>query len=83
MNQPVEIYDYTDKSGKLLYQNCRFEPKDFRPRRLDGNGAYIWDLEGVSQTLYRLQELTQASKQDFVFVTEGEKDANRLSEQGS
>ncbi len=78
----VAIYDYRTKNGELLYQNIRFEPKDFRPRRSDGNGDYIWDLKGVTRTLYRLSELLKASKQDFVFITEGEKDANRLSELG-
>src|SRR5438132_8908944 len=29
----VETYDYTDDAGQLLYQVCRFYPKDFRQRR--------------------------------------------------
>ncbi len=82
MNSIVRIYDYRDEEGRLLYQNCRYEPKGFRPRRPDGSGGYIWDLEGVERTLYRLPELIRASSQDFVFVTEGEKDADRLNELG-
>ncbi len=56
MSSIVKIYDYADEDGNLLYQNYRFEPKDFSPRRPDGNGDYIWDLKGVKRTLYRLPE---------------------------
>src|SRR5262245_61157851 len=28
----VETYDYVDEQGELLFQVCRFEPKDFRQR---------------------------------------------------
>jgi len=28
-------YDYTDESGKLLFQTIRYEPKDFRQRHPD------------------------------------------------
>ena len=37
----VCAYDYTDERGKLLFQVCRFNPKDFRQRRPDGNGGFI------------------------------------------
>jgi DNA primase len=32
----VASYDYTDEDGELLFQVCRFEPKNFRQRRPDG-----------------------------------------------
>jgi len=78
MKKIVKTYDYTDKAGKLLYQNCRFDPKDFRQRRPDGNGGFIWDLDSVTRTLYRLPELLESSLQDFVFITEGERDSDAL-----
>src|SRR5579862_5360260 len=31
----VAEYDYRSESGELLFQVCRFEPKDFRQRRPD------------------------------------------------
>lgn len=68
-------YEYTDESGVLLFQVVRFEPKDFRQRRPDGNGGWIYDLNGVRRTLYRLPEVLQA---DTVYLVEGEKDADRL-----
>jgi hypothetical protein len=40
----VAIYDYKAADGTLLYQNVRFEPKNFRQRRPDGNGGQTWNL---------------------------------------
>jgi hypothetical protein len=42
----VKTYDYEDESGTLLYQCVRYEPKDFRQRRPDGRGRWIWNLKG-------------------------------------
>jgi RecA-family ATPase len=72
-------YDYTDENGDLLYQVVRFFPKDFRQRQPDGKGDWIWNLEGARRIPYRLPDLL---KYPFgtVFVTEGEKDADRLAE---
>jgi putative DNA primase/helicase len=50
-------YDYSDEAGNLLYQVVRFEPKDFRQRRPDGDGDWIWNLNGTRRVLYRLPEL--------------------------
>ena len=38
----VKEYDYEDESGTCVSQAVRFEPKDFRQRRPDGNGGWIW-----------------------------------------
>ena len=46
-----KIYDYTDESGNLLFQTVRYEPKDFRQRRPDGNGRWVYDLEGVGRVV--------------------------------
>jgi hypothetical protein len=35
----VKTYDYTDVDGSLIFQVCRYEPKDFRQRRPDGKAA--------------------------------------------
>lgn len=74
----VATYDYLDESGKLLFQTVRYEPKDFAQRRPDGKGGWIWNLDGVRRVPYRLPELLQSSKQDWVFIVEGEKDTDRL-----
>ena len=72
-------YDYTDKDGKLLYQVCRYVPKDFRQRRPDGNG-YAWNMDGVDRVLYRLPSVTLATTEGHsVIVCEGEKACDALS----
>jgi hypothetical protein len=75
----VATYDYTDQGGKLLFQVCRFDPKNFRQRRPDGNGGFVWNLKGVRRVLYRLPEVIAAQT---VVVTEGEKDADNLAKLG-
>ncbi len=79
LNREVAIYDYTDERGQLLYQVVRFEPKDFRPRRPDGRGGWVWNLDGVRRVVYRLTELAEAER---VYHVEGEKDADRLVDLG-
>src|SRR5262245_19371474 len=37
------VYDYTDKSGKLLFQVVRYHPKTFKQRRPDGQ-QWAWGL---------------------------------------
>lgn len=71
----VATYDYVDEAGELLFQVCRRTPKDFRQRRPDGNGGWIWKLEDTRRVPYRLPELLRAVN---VFIVEGEKDADRL-----
>jgi hypothetical protein len=75
----VATFDYKDESGKLLYQVCRFAPKKFRQRRPGLKpGEWVWNLDGVRRVPYRLPELLLASTQDWCFICEGEKDADRL-----
>ena len=57
----VATYDYHDQHGQLLFQVVRYDPKDFRQRRPDGNGGWIWKLDGVDRVLYRLPELLRAA----------------------
>ena len=75
----VANYPYRDEHGKLLFEVCRFEPKDFRQRAPDGAGGWRWSLKGVRRVLYRLPELVAASADTTVFLVEGEKDAERLA----
>ncbi len=67
----VAEYPYTDESGALVFQVVRYEPKDFRQRRPDGNVGWTWKLDGVRRIPYRLPEVLAA---EFVLVCEGEKD---------
>ncbi len=74
----VAEYNYTDEAGTPLFQVVRFEPKDFRQRRPDGKGSWIWNLNGVPRVLYRLPGLLATEPGATVFVVEGEKDADNL-----
>ena len=71
----VATYDYTDEKGRLLYQQVRHEPKDFRLRRPDGRSGWIWNMQGVRRVPYRLPEILEPEE---VYTTEGEKDADVL-----
>jgi len=74
----VATYNYTDEHGNLLYQVVRYLPKDFRQRRPDGCGGWVW-RKGPRQVLYRLPEVLEAA---IVFVVEGEKDVETLRSHG-
>jgi AAA domain len=84
----VARYDYTDRSGKLLYAVERYEdPKGFRQCRPDGKGGWRYSnvFEGVQRVAYRWPELT-ADMDKFtdapIFVTEGEKDCDAVRDLG-
>lgn len=82
-------FDYCDEHGKLLYQSLRYEypdgrNKEFKCRRPDGSGGWIWKgvFDGVDRVPYRLQDLVSADPGETVFIVEGEKHADRLAEMG-
>ena len=71
----VGAYDYTDADGAVIGQVVRYEPKDFRQRRPDGDGGWRWKMDGLQLPLYRLHDLTGHAT---VYIGEGEKDSDRL-----
>jgi hypothetical protein len=81
----VEDYSYFDRDGKLVFEVVRYAgpngQKTFRPRRPDGNGGWIWNLQGVDRVPYRLPELL-AAKDKTIFLPEGEKDVHTLEAWG-
>lgn len=77
----VAVYDYRDEQDQLLFQVCRFDPKDFRQRRPDptSRDGWNWSVKGVRQVPYRLAEWIEATASGAPgFIVEGEKDADRL-----
>ena len=66
----VAVYDYDGE-----FEVVRYSPKDFRQRRPDGRGGYVWNIQGVKPRLYHLADLAGC---DRVVVAEGEKDVDRL-----
>ncbi len=73
----VTTYDYHTAGGELLFQTCRYEPKDFAQRRPDGKGGWIWKdvFKEIEPVLYRLPQVLQAQE---VLIVEGEKDVDNL-----
>jgi hypothetical protein len=80
--QIVAADPYCYEKGKPLYEAVRFVPKDFRQRRPDGEGKWVWNMQNVRRVLYRLPELMAADPSAIVFVVEGEKDVCRLVQAG-
>jgi putative DNA primase/helicase len=80
--QIIKEYNYEDQTGKLLYQVLRYEPKGFSQRRPDGNGGWIGNVSGAEKVLYKLGQLIRADLDEWIFITEGEKDADRISSCG-
>ena len=80
----VATYDYTHINGALLYQQVRYDPKDFRSRRPDPDnlGEWIWKLGDVQRVLYNLPRIAVDSPTMPVIVVEGERDADKLTDHG-
>ena len=75
----IAAYDYHGPDGKLLFQAVRYEPKGFSQRQPDGNGGWLWNLQGIEPVLYRLPEVIEAIRSgETIYLVEGEKDADRL-----
>jgi hypothetical protein len=81
----VARYDYRCEAGELLFQTVRFFPKDFRQRRPDGKGGWIWNLQDVRRVLYRLPDLaaSRSAGHKVALIVEGEKDVDRLHALGA
>jgi putative DNA primase/helicase len=79
----VKAYDYLNLDGSLRFQVVRLDPKDFRQRVPDGRTGWSWSMKGVERILYNLPRIKAAIAEDrIVFVVEGEKDADTLTEIG-
>ena len=83
--QIVDTYDYVDESGAIVFQVVRFAPKDFRQRRPDGNGGWVWNLRAVPRPLplYGLPDVLAAVRDGrAVWIVEGERHADLLRSRG-
>ena len=79
----ARTYDYLDAQGALVSQTVRYEPKDFRQRRPNGQGGWIWNLKDVPLVLYRLPEVLKAvAAGETIYIAEGEKAVERLRQEG-
>jgi DNA primase len=80
LGKVVAAYDYLDADGKVIFQTVRFDPKDFRQRRPDGNGGWINEVKSLPELVpYNLPEVLKAETVD---ICEGEKDCLALARLG-
>lgn len=78
----VDTYDYVDELGNLLYQVCRTEEEEFFSRRPMADG-WKRDLSKANKVLYHLPAVVEAIKEgEYIYIVEGEKDADNLEELG-
>lgn len=79
----VAEYPYHDENGNLLFEVVRFEPKDFRQRRPDGQGGWTGSTKGIRRVPFHLPQLIKAVKEDRpVYICEGEKDVLAMEAAG-
>lgn len=83
----VATYDYLDENGKLLFQKERYVnqhgKKTFRQRRPNHDGGWTYSLGDTPKVLYRLPQVLKAAQIGAdVWVVEGEKDADTLTDCG-
>jgi len=65
----VAAYDYVDEEGALLFQVVRRSRKRFGQRRPDGNGGWIWKLDGTRRVPYRLPRVLEAAAAASVSIS--------------
>lgn len=82
------VYEYQDAEGVLRYAVFRYRlpngSKSFSQHPSDGHGGWRYGagcMDGVEPLPYRLPELL-ASADEPVIIVEGEKDVDRLREEG-
>jgi len=82
LGPPSVVYQYIDLDGKVICETCRYDnPKDFRQRRPHPTKKceYLWNLKDIEIIPYNLQAVV---KSDTLYIVEGEKDADRLTQIG-
>lgn len=70
----IIYYTYTDESGYPVARKVRYPGKKFSIERVE-NGQWLKGLNGVAVPLYNLPAVI---KSDYIYICEGEKDANNL-----
>ena len=77
-------YDYHDHHSNVLFQVIRRHPKTFVQRRPHPKSTphwvqWIWDMKTIAPVIYRLPDVLNASPDEWIWIVEGEKDADRLA----
>lgn len=74
----VAIYPYCDQWGKVIFRKVRFEPKSFMLQHPKGN-QWLPGKNNITPVLYNLPQVIKAQT---VFILEGEKAVDKLTEWG-
>jgi len=77
--QIVATYPYVDEKGNILFYALRYQPKSFSFAQPNGNGGWIYNIQGVRRVPYKLPQVLAAQE---VIVVAGEKDVEKLSDAG-
>lgn len=85
--QQTGCYEYVDADGAVAYRTVRIEKpgerKQFRAQRPDGRSGWINGLDKAApRILYRLPDILNADPQAIVYLTEGERKADKLAKWG-
>jgi putative DNA primase/helicase len=86
----VARYPYTRADGSVSYEKIRYEKPDpdepkgrektFRFRHPDGNGGWYSGIgDNTERVLYRAQNIITASRDEDIYITEGEKACELLA----
>ncbi len=80
----VAAYDYSNASGKLVFQVCRFDPKDFRQRQPDGMGDWTMESKGHRNGFVSVagNRSRRRQRNSNTFLCEGEKDVLAMVQRG-
>ena len=81
----TDTYDYKDALTGEPYQVVRYYPKDFKQRRPDGKGGWVWNKDGITPNLYMrdfLEIHVAEHPEKPIFIVEGEKDVLSLMKVG-
>jgi putative DNA primase/helicase len=79
----VATYTYHDEEGRALYRVHRTQTKRFWQERATAGGAWVSGLGDTRRVLYRLPAVAKAKIAGVpIWLTEGEKDADRLVAEG-
>lgn len=76
LGREVAWYTYRDIDGKPIFQQVRYDPKDFRLKHLNKDGVWKWGRAGLPLIPYRLDILKLSNPDSPIWWVEGEKDAD-------
>jgi hypothetical protein len=78
----VATYPYEGPDGRVEFEICRTESKEFLARHKDGDKT-VWNLNGQTRYPFRLPKVLLAAKEHkTVWIAEGEKDVLALEQAG-